>query len=52
MKATEATSCCRTQFLADVPTCDLNDELRRRLGIEARFLGPNDTNHLEVRGAC
>ena len=52
MKATEATPCCRTRLLADVSTCDLHGELRRRLGIKAWFLGPKDTIHLEVRGAC
>jgi|TARA_R110002124_G_scaffold235667_1_gene400956 hypothetical protein len=39
-----------TRSLADVSTCDLNQELIRRDGVEAIFLGPRDSITKEVRG--
>jgi hypothetical protein len=36
--------------LSQVPTCDLHRELIKREGVEAFFLGPNDTITKEVRG--
>ena len=39
-----------TRSLADVPTCDLHEELIRREGVEAFFLGPKDQVTKHVRG--
>ena len=36
--------------LSDVPTCELNAELIKRLGVQAIFLGPNDSLTKEFRG--
>jgi len=36
--------------LRDIPTCDLQQELNRRDGVQCVFLGPEDTLTKTVKG--